>query len=88
MFHAELTPIISMVIIVSSFLTSNANDLPGHLQPLGSHRPPMQVDVKDGQLNPIEFFDNYVKPSKPVLLKGAAKNFPSFLNWRNDEYLK
>ena len=69
-------------------LTVNANQLPGHLQPLGFHRPPMHVDIRDSSLNPIEFFDAFVKPSKPVLLKGAAKSFPSFMLWKNDSCLK
>ena len=70
------------------FSDATAITPPGHLQPLGSHQSPLNVDVQDNQLGPLEFFDNYVKPSRPVLLKGAAKTFPSFNLLNSDAYLK
>jgi len=83
------TILILILFFTSYIFNTNANyNLPGHLQPLGSHRPPMHVDVLFSQLDPIEFFDNYVKASKPVLFKGAARSFPSFMVWKNDSYLK
>nr|XP_002126999.2 jmjC domain-containing protein 5-like [Ciona intestinalis] len=61
---------------------------PGHMQPIGSHTPPMSIEERNDFPDPIELFDNYVSPGKPVLFKGAAKKFPSYYNWKNDTYLK
>lgn len=60
----------------------------GHLKPLGSVTRPIDVTLLDSLPGPLEFFDRYVKPSRPVLFRGAAKLFPSYDNWRNDTYLK
>nr|XP_026689484.1 jmjC domain-containing protein 5-like [Ciona intestinalis] len=65
-----------------------ADDPPGHMQPIGSHMPPMPIEERDDLPNPIEFYDNYVKPGIPVVFKGAAKKFPSYYNWTNDTYLR
>ena len=83
-----LSKLIVVLIFGSKCFCVNSNDPPGHLQPLGSHMAPMEIDVHCNQLGPIEFYEKYVIPGKPVLLKGAAKTFPSYDNWRNDEYLK
>ncbi|XP_077988721.1 bifunctional peptidase and (3S)-lysyl hydroxylase Jmjd7-like [Glandiceps talaboti] len=61
---------------------------PGHLKPLGSHRPPVgTVDILDHVPHPFTFFRDYVQPGKPVLFRGAAKNMRAFHLW-NDEYLR
>lgn len=60
----------------------------GHLKPIGSSSELLSVEVRDDLPNPIEFFEKYVKASKPVLFRGAAKRFPSFNHLRNDTYLK
>lgn len=61
----------------------------GHLQPLGSHRDPDNTLIDE--LNEIPtakaFWEKYVKPSKAVVLRGAAKHSPAFSKW-TDEYLK
>ncbi|XP_078482835.1 bifunctional peptidase and (3S)-lysyl hydroxylase Jmjd7-like isoform X3 [Ciona intestinalis] len=65
-----------------------ADDPPGHMQHIGSHMPPMPIEERDDFPNPIEFYDNYVAPAKPVVFKGVAKKFPNFNNLRNDSYLR
>jgi hypothetical protein len=40
------------------------------------------------RLSPDSFFKEFVTKSKPVILKGFAKNFPAFQRWRTDEYFK
>jgi len=50
--------------------------------------PPLSIDVRHTWPNPIEFFETYAKNGKPVLFRGLAKGFPSFENFRNDNYLK
>eukprot|EP00057_Strongylocentrotus_purpuratus_P027318 XP_011681792.1 PREDICTED: lysine-specific demethylase 8 [Strongylocentrotus purpuratus] len=63
-------------------------DLPGHLKPLGSHRPPEDpgIDVLHRVPDPLDFFNRYVKDGKPVIFKGAAQNMDSYKLW-TDEYL-
>nr|XP_026689371.1 lysine-specific demethylase 8-like isoform X2 [Ciona intestinalis] len=65
-----------------------ADDPPGHMQPIGSHMPPMPIEERDDLPNPTEFYDNYVTPGKPVVFKGVVKKFPNFNNLRNDSYLR
>ncbi|XP_014661936.1 PREDICTED: jmjC domain-containing protein 7-like isoform X2 [Priapulus caudatus] len=60
----------------------------GHLEPLGSHGPPTgKLDIVDNVPSPPEFYQRYVRPSKPVVLKGAARSLPAFQLW-TDEYLR
>ena len=62
--------------------------LPGHLKPLGSHRDPDPVDeVQVDEIpSPQDFYEKYVKPSRPLVFRGAAKKFPAFTKW-TDDYL-
>ena len=68
---------------------SAGTTLPGHMQPLGSHRPADPVDEVevDGMPSPQEFWEKYVKVSRPLVFRGAAKRFPAFTKW-TDDYLK
>lgn len=60
----------------------------GHLKPLGSHQPPESpITVIHSIPSPKDFFENYVKTSKPVLFKGAAKSIPPYELW-TDNYLR
>lgn len=69
-------------------LTHCSEDPVGHLRPLGSHQPPENsISVLNHIPSPREFFDNYVKPGKPVLFKGAAKKMPPYNLW-TDDYLR
>lgn len=60
----------------------------GHLQPLGSHRDPDNTLIDELHEIPSAkvFWEKYVKPSRAVVLRGAAKNSPAFTTW-TDEYL-
>ncbi|KAL5257488.1 hypothetical protein ACHWQZ_G012433 [Mnemiopsis leidyi] len=49
--------------------------------------PQKSIDVLDGFIDPVQFFDEFVIPGKPVLFRGAAKTFPAFNKW-TDEYFK
>ncbi len=60
----------------------------GHLEPLGSHRPAEgTVDVVEEFPAPQQFYDNYVFPAKPFLVKNGARNIPAFSLW-TDDYLR
>ena len=69
--------------------SANANDpLDGHLAPLGLQLPPVGDVLTISEVpSPQQFFDEYVKPGKPVLFKGAATKTPAYQLW-NDDYLR
>ena len=63
--------------------------LPGHMQPIGSHRPPEDsVSILSYVPNPLEFYEEYVTTRTPVLFKGAILDTPALTKWRDDEYLR
>ncbi|XP_062515381.1 uncharacterized protein LOC134190860 [Corticium candelabrum] len=62
-------------------------DLPGHLRPLGFHRPPLShVDEFDYVISPREFWEKYASKGEPVVFRGAANHSAGFSRWTN-EYL-
>ncbi|XP_039253385.2 bifunctional peptidase and (3S)-lysyl hydroxylase JMJD7-like [Styela clava] len=77
-----------LLCLASVFCVAKSDDPPGHLQPLGSHMPPIKIDVIDTPPNPQEFFDKYIKVNKPIVIRGAAKVFSNFNTWRDDDYLR
>lgn len=84
-----LSFILSSVLIGSVNSSDNLHVPAGHLRPLGSHRPPETNLVDDLQEmpSPQEFWTKYVRPSKAVVLRGAAKYGRAFTQW-TDEYLE
>ncbi len=73
----------------SSSVHPTTTPLPtGHLQPLGSHRPPdVIIDELNEVPSPRDFWEKYVKHEKAVIFRGAAKESPAFKLW-TDEYLR
>jgi len=60
----------------------------GHNLPLGSNiNKPLKVAELDEFPNPVEFFDSYVSPSRPVVFRDAAKRLPNFEKFSNDSFL-
>ncbi|XP_065174434.1 uncharacterized protein LOC135804481 [Sycon ciliatum] len=60
----------------------------GHKMKLGSHRPMEgRVETIDYVPHPIDFYEEYSVGSKPVVLKGAARDMPAFKFW-TDNYMK
>ena len=55
--------------------------------PLGQQSPALPVPVIQGFLQPTEFFRDYVIPGRPVVFKGAAREFPAFQRWTDDYFL-
>ena len=65
-----------------------SSSLPGHLKPLGGHRPSEgYIDAVDGFIEPEPFFKNYVRGGRPLLFRGAAKHLAAFKKW-NDAYIR
>ena len=61
---------------------------PGHLQPLGSHQPPVgSIASTETVPGAIEFFEQNALPGEPLLFKGTAKKMPAYSKW-TDEYLR
>lgn len=81
--------VVTLVEVVSLTTGGDFNVPVGHLKPLGSHRPPEINLVDDLQEvpSPQEFWTKYVRPSKAVVLRGAAKLGRAFTEW-TDKYLK
>ena len=63
-------------------------DPPGHMRPLGSHRPPEAVARVSEMLSPEEFYWKYHQPHKPVVMEGIITGTEVFKNWGQDEYLR
>ena len=69
--------------------SAEENQFPkGHQERLGSHQPP-EGNIEELLAMPTAsvFYDNYVAKSKPVILKGAAKESDAFKLW-TDNYLR
>ncbi len=78
----------SFLYLQSNVANESGEKLPkGHLQPLGSHREPDTIEERYDIPSPLEFWSNYVKISKPVVFRGAAKHSKAYRLW-NDKYLK
>ena len=89
---ADTTALLLVSIFTLSISASaeSSTDPTGHLQPLGSHRPPEAVIASvtvDKIPSPEDFFNNYVLPGKPLLFEGAAKEMPAYSLW-TDVYLR
>ena len=59
----------------------------GHMQELGSHADPLPVEERWDFPHPHEFWEKYVKGSRAVVFREAAKRSPAFTKW-TEEYLK
>ena len=70
-----------------SQLQDQAISMPGHLKPLGSEATRLPVSELDEFPSPADFFENYVYPSVPVIIRQGAKRSPAFEKW-SDEYLR
>ena len=82
----RLLLLLQIVIVV---IGSDRGDLPGHMQPIGSHRPPEEsISILSYVPNPVEFYEDYVIMQTPVLFKGAIAGTPAVTKWRDDKYLR
>ena len=82
-------PIILLICIIAVIGSDGGVDLPGHMQPIGSHRPPEDnITILSYVPDPLEFYEEYMSLKKPVLLKGAISSTPAVTKWISDEYLR
>lgn len=83
-----LKSILLLVFKVMCLQTNFAEEFPkGHLKPLGSHRAPDKIEERYDIPTPLEFWNKYVKVSRPVVFRGAATYSKAFDLW-TDKYLK
>ena len=62
--------------------------LPGHMKPLGSHRPPEQL-VERLVVPPLPLhFAQYVSRRQPVVIERLIENTEVFRNLQSDDYLR
>jgi len=82
--------LIAVVLLVTLAVSvRNEDDLPGHMQPIGSHRQPEEsIEVLTHVPDPLEFYDKYMTTHTPVLFKGAIAGTPALTRWSDDEYLR
>lgn len=78
--------VVSLVILPINGTDAEAPEIPiGHLKPFGDHRPPdVPVDETESIPDPWTFWEKYVKPGDPLILRGAAKKSPAFSLWTED----
>ena len=69
-------------------INGEGSELPGHMQPLGSHRPPIKVTRIQHLPTPAEFHRDYVTPKVPVVMEGALNGASAWKKWQNDDYLR
>eukprot|EP00118_Oscarella_pearsei_P004877 m.21620 g.21620 ORF g.21620 m.21620 type:complete len:731 (+) comp28191_c0_seq2:264-2456(+) len=63
--------------------------LPGHMQPIGDQRPPdFEIDEMQDWPDSRVFYRDYVRRRKPLVMRGAARLWPAFKSWTDDDYLR
>ncbi|XP_002127027.2 uncharacterized protein LOC494374 [Ciona intestinalis] len=82
---------LSLLGVLLSYVLAVMADTPvGHLQVLGSHRPP-SIDIDeftvDNAPKPEAFYRDYVRHSKAVIFRGAVLGSKGFNLW-TDEYIR
>lgn len=47
-----------------------------------------EIDELDYFPNGKDFYENFVRKRKPLVIRGAAKQWPAFDNWKNETYMR
>ena len=87
-----LASIICLQIVLIPVAKLSSDELPltnypGHLEPLGSRSTKRSLEAISDFLTPTKFFENYVAPVKPVLIRGGAKLSPALTKWTDEYFL-
>ena len=78
-----------LLILFQVAVIAIGSDPPGHMQPIGSHRPPEEnLTILSYVPDPVKFNEDFVLTNTPVLLKGAIAGTPAVTKWNNDNYLR
>jgi len=82
MHRVELMSTTALAVCTFLMLTSSCTAQRGHMKALGGQRDPEgTVEEIDGFPSPEDFYDKYILPSKPVLMRGAAKDLKAYSLW-------
>ena len=78
-----------LLVSVSKYsFSSRGVEIPGHLQPLGSHQAPIgNIEEIDEFVGPDKFYEEFAKKSRAVVFKRACKDFKATKKW-SDEFLR
>ena len=76
---------VMVAMVASTDATSSSR--PGHMEPLGSHRPPEPIERLVVPPSPLEFAE-YVSRRQPVVIEQLLANTEVLKNWQSDNYLR
>ena len=78
----------NLLVLIIADMESERAAPPGHMLPIGSHRP-MEGHIKrlSEIPDPITFYEEYVLPKQPVVMEGALRDTFPINNW-TDEYFR
>lgn len=76
-----------LLILVEFVFGKDLTTEPGHLKPFGDGGASHPVEEIDYFPTAKEFFEDYVRPLKPVKMKGVAKMSAAFGKWTDDYFL-
>ncbi|XP_077998374.1 uncharacterized protein LOC144451416 [Glandiceps talaboti] len=82
--------LLNLLIFLCQLVGVVTEDFPkGHLQPFGAHKPPIKgvIDEVDKAPSSADFYKNYIKKSRPLLIKGGGNRWPAVDLWPDEEYL-
>lgn len=68
--------------------SDNPNPGRGHNQPFGYHaRQWHRIDTMYEHPSPEEFYEKYMRTSRPLVIRGGASQWPAIEKWRNLTYV-
>ena len=80
--------LLGIAFLLLSASADESSRLPaGHMEPLGSHRPPDQLERLVVPPSPLQFAE-YVSRPQPVVMEQLMGNTDVIRNWQNDNYLR
>ena len=74
-------------LVLFSVSADESSQLPGHMEPLGSHMPPNQLERLVAPPSPLQFAE-YVTRRQPVVMEQLMRDTDVIKNWQNDDYLR
>lgn len=69
----------------------NNDPLPGHMKKLGEHSSFItegEIEEIDFVPNGKDFYEHFLRKRKPLVMRGAIKNWPAVQHWANESYLR
>lgn len=86
-FYDCILCVLTLLIGVRGEEASSLEAHPGHLKPFGQSGTIVRIDGYEGFPSAKHFYLSYVKPRRPLKMRGAAKLFPSHQLWDDNYFL-